>query len=332
MNSQNADIFAKDMRHDAGNHVPVMLEEVIDCMQVVDGGTYVDGTFGGGGYSRAMLDQADCRVIAIDRDPDAIARAKKMQQEYGARLTVIEGCFGDVAALLQTAGIAHVDGFVLDLGVSSMQLDQRERGFSFREEGPLDMRMSRSGLSAADVVNTMSESDIADILYNFGDEKASRRIAKRIVAARAEKPIETTADLARIIHSVLPMHGGIKTDTATRSFQAIRIYVNDELGELDRALEAVTQILKPQGRLVVVSFHSLEDGRVKKFFRDMSGNAPQGSRHLPPMAQDRHVSSFSLVGKGVLSPTDAECATNPRARSARLRFGIFTDKEGVHDA
>lgn len=332
MNSQNADIFAKDMHPGAGQHVPVMLAEVIDCLQVEDGGLYVDGTFGGGGYTRAMLDRADCRVIAIDRDPDAIARAKKLQQTYGARLTVIEGCFGDVAALLQTAGVARVDGFVLDLGVSSMQLDQRERGFSFREEGPLDMRMSRSGLSAADVVNTMSEGDIADILYNFGDEKASRRIAKRIVAARTEKPITTTADLARIIHSVLPMHGGMKTDTATRSFQAIRIYVNDELGELDRALLSASAILKTEGRLVIVSFHSLEDGRVKKFFRDMSGNAPQGSRHLPPATGMASAPLFRLSGKGVLSPSDAECAANPRSRSARLRFGIYTGSEGGSDA
>ncbi len=309
----------------APGHVPVMLHEVLDTVKPRDGGVYVDGTFGAGGYTRALLEAADCTVYAIDRDPAAQARAAVMAKDFPGRLYPLHGCFGSVAALLAAAGIAKIDGLVLDLGVSSPQLETPERGFSFQKDGPLDMRMGDSGPSAADVVNTASEQEIADILFDYGEERAARRIARRIAAARSLRPIVTTKELAEIIHSVLPMHGGLKTDTATRSFQALRIYVNDELGELDRALEAAVQLLSPEGRLVVVSFHSLEDSRVKKFFREKSGGQPQGSRHLPPVNAGAAQPLFLLAQRQGLGPSAEEIARNPRARSARLRYGIRTN-------
>jgi len=301
-----------------------MLAEVLACLSPQDGHVYIDGTFGAGGYTRAILESADCKVYAIDRDPDAIARAKEMAAEYSGRLIPVEGCFGSMKELLHVAGVERVNGIVLDVGVSSMQIDDAARGFSFRSDGPLDMRMEQKGQSAADVVNRASEQELADIIFNYGEDRASRRIAKRIVAARAEKPIETTGELTRIIHSVLPMHGGIKTDTATRTFQALRIYVNDELGELDRALAAAEEMLLPGGRLVVVSFHSLEDGIVKKFLRDRSGRAPNVSRHMP-LPTGGVEAAFILEDAGGLKPSGEETSVNPRARSARLRWGIRTE-------
>ena len=308
---------------EASGHIPVMLAEVLDALQPRDGAVYVDGTFGAGGYTSAILDAADCKVYAIDRDPDAMTRASTMAARYNGRLVPLEGCFGDMAQLLEAAGIDKIDGIVLDIGVSSIQLSTAARGFSFQNDGPLDMRMSHSGESAADVVNHADEKDLADIIFNYGDERASRAIARKIVAARAEKRIETTLELANIVHSVLPMHGGLRTDTATKTFQALRIYVNDELGELDRALEAAEDLLKPEGRLVVVSFHSLEDARVKNFFREKSGKAANASRHLPP-GPDAPPPVFTLERNNGVKPSEAETARNPRARSAHLRYGIRT--------
>ena len=305
-------------------HIPVMLGEVLDALAPKDGGVYVDGTFGAGGYARAILDAANCTLHAIDRDPEAYARAVAMARDYPGRLVPHHGRFGSVAAILSSAGIAHIDGLVLDLGVSSIQLSTAARGFSFQSDGPLDMRMSASGTSAKDVVNSASEEDLADIIFTYGEERASRRIAKHIVAARREKPIETTRDLARLIHDVLPMHGGLKSDTATRTFQALRIYVNDELGELETALSAAEHLLAPQGRLVVVSFHSLEDWRVKNFLKIRSGRMPNTSRHLP-VAVKEEPASFAVDRNQGVAPSDAEVARNPRSRSARLRLGIRTD-------
>ncbi len=302
-----------------------MLDEVLETLQPRDGGIYVDGTFGAGGYTRAILEAADCTVYAIDRDPDAILRAEKMAAEFPGRLLPLHGCFGSVAELLAQADVSQVDGIVLDIGVSSIQLSSPERGFSFQHDGPLDMRMSRNGQSAADVANTADEKDLADIIFNYGEERASRRIAKSIIAAR---PLRTTQDLVRAVHKVLPMHGGHKTDTATRTFQALRIFVNDELGELERALDAAEKLLVPGGRLVVVSFHSLEERCVKNFLKEKSGRLPNVSRHMPAAAQDA-AATFALEESGGLKPTDEETTRNPRARSARLRYGIRTEAAAV---
>lgn len=312
-------------RHDQARdltpqHIPVMLAEVLRTLQPADGEIYVDGTFGAGGYTRAILDAADCRVYAIDRDPEAHARAVAMAREYPGRLIPVQGCFGSVAELLAELGVSKIDGIVLDLGVSSIQLSTAGRGFSFQHDGPLDMRMSLSGESAADVVNTMTEKDIADIIFQYGEERASRRIAREIVAAR---PLATTKHLAAAVHKALPMHGGMKTDTATRTFQALRIYVNDEMGELERALESAESLLAEGGRLVVVSFHSLEDWRVKNFLKEKSGRAPALSRHMP-MPGKTAEAVFTVVENGGLKPTEAETARNTRARSARLRYAIRT--------
>lgn len=301
-------------------HIPVMLDEVLQTLQPKDGAVYVDGTFGAGGYTRAILDAADCTVYGIDRDPDAIKRAEVLKKEFGERFIPLHGCFGDVDRLLAGVGVEKIDGFVLDLGVSSIQLSTPERGFSFLHDGPLDMRMSLDGPSAADVANTASEKELADIIFNYGEERASRRIAKSIVESR---PLTTTKDLVKAVHKVLPMHGGHKTDTATRTFQALRIYVNDELGELERALDAAEKILKTEGRLVVVSFHSLEDWRVKNFMKEKSGRTPNVSRHLPVMP-DKAAEIFYLEAANGLKPTDAEISRNTRSRSARLRYAIRT--------
>lgn len=318
-------VRAYQHQHNSG-HIPVMLDEVLEHLSPKDGGVYVDGTFGTGGYTRGILEAADCTVYAIDRDPAAIEKAKTLATEYKGRVVPLQGRFGDVARLLQNAGVAAVDGFVLDLGVSSPQLDEAARGFSFREDGPLDMRMSSSGESAADLVNTASEKDLADIIFEYGEERAARRIARRIVAARAEAPITTTRALTKIIHDVLPMHGGHKTDTATRTFQALRIAVNDELGEIDRALAAAPAILHEGGRLVFVSFHSLEDGLVKRFFRRHSGQQSAPSRHAPqPHGGAAASPALSLPVAKAISASDAEAAENPRARSAKLRVAMRTN-------
>lgn len=291
-----------------------MLPEVIESLSPVDGGIYVDGTFGAGGYARAILDAADCTVVAIDRDPDAQKRADAMNED---RLIFLRGCFGDVENLLREAGIGKVDGFVLDLGVSSFQLDEAQRGFSFRFDAPLDMRMDpENGQSAADVVNGADEKELADLIYQYGEERKSRRIAHKIVELRREKPIRTTLELAEIVRSCLPRarHGDI--DPATRTFQALRIAVNDELGELERALNAAENILKPGGRMVVVSFHSLEDGLVKRFFRSKTGGEAV-SRYQPQTQSSSQL--FEPLTRKAVKPSDAEISENARSRSARLR-------------
>ena len=298
-------------------HRPVMLREVLTLLAPRDGGIYVDGTFGAGGYSRGLLDAARCTVWAIDRDARAVASAAPLQRAYADRLTVISGRFGEMDRLLADHGVARVDGVALDIGVSSMQIDDPERGFSFMRDGPLDMRMEREGPSAADVVNSESESALATIIYTLGDERRSRRIARAIVAARRERPIERTVQLAEIVRRVVPgAAGGI--DPATRTFQALRIHVNDELGELDRGLAAAERVLAEGGRLAVVSFHSLEDRAVKRFLTARSGRAPAPSRHVPPLA-DTRVPTFRTLVRGALRPQPDETGENPRARSARLR-------------
>ena len=303
----------------SGSHTPVMLEEVMEALAPRDGATYVDGTFGGGGYSEALLSRAECRVYGIDRDREAIARGVALARRYAPRLTLIHGRFSEMESLLGAHGVDQADGVALDVGVSSFQLDRSERGFSFREDGPLDMRMDKSeGPTAADLVNTLPEAELASILRRYGEESRARAIAKAIVAAR---PIARTAELATIVERVLGK-GPARIHPATRTFQALRIAVNDELGELERGLEAAERVLAPEGRLAVVSFHSLEDRIVKRFLVERSGRMGRGSRHAPE-TQSR-TPTFRLAGKQPATPGATETAANPRARSARLRAAIRT--------
>jgi 16S rRNA (cytosine1402-N4)-methyltransferase len=295
----------------AAPHVPVLLDEVIAALAISPGETHVDGTFGAGGYTRAML-AAGARVIAFDRDPDAIAAGKAGALDG---LELIEDRFSNIAAHLDR----QVDGVTLDIGVSSMQLDRAERGFAFQSDGPLDMRMERSGESAADFLNSAEEVEIADVIYRYGDEPKSRRIARAIVAAR---PLTTTGQLASVVRRAVGWRDGQKSDPATRAFQAIRIHINRELEELEGGLAAAEQVLKPGGRLAVVTFHSLEDRIVKRFLRDRSGAAPSGSRHLP-VTGSGPAPSFGSVARAI-RPTEAEVARNPRARSATLRVALRT--------
>lgn len=302
----------------ASGHVPVMLDEVLDALAPRQGAIYLDGTFGRGGYARGILEAADCRLVALDRDPQAIAAGRAMEREFAGRLRLVEGCFGDMDRI---SGEASVDGVALDLGVSSPQLDEAERGFSFRTDGPLDMRMSGEGPSAADVVNEAPEALLADIIWRLGDERRARQVARALVAARREAPITRTLQLAEIVRSVVRASAdGI--DPATRTFQALRLYVNDELGELERGLAAAERLLAPGGRLAVVSFHSLEDRIVKQFLRERSGAAPRGSRHTP--ALELGEPSFELLFRQARRPGEEECRINPRARSARLRAAVRT--------
>ena len=316
-------------------HNPVLIVEVLDALSPQAGAVYLDATFGRGGYSRAILEAAPCRVIAIDRDPDAIAAAaaKDMKDEFKDRLTLIHGRFSELHEILSSLQLPAVNGIVFDFGVSSPQLDNADRGFSFRQEGPLDMRMEKSGMRAGDFINTASEQEIANVLWLYGEERASRRIARAIIAARKIAPIETTLALADIIRTALPRpkHKGI--DPATRSFQAIRIYINDELGEIKSALPAATACLCAGGRLVVVSFHSLEDRLAKTFLRTQAALNPRPSRHLPDVPPDASggAPALTLIHRKAITASDAEIASNPRARSARLRAAIRTDAPPLLD-
>ena len=296
-------------------HIPVMLRQVLEAVAPRPGEIVVDGTFGAGGYTRALL-QAGADVVGVDRDPDAVLAGRAMEREFPGRLRLVHGC---VSGLDEAAG-GPVDAVVLDIGVSSMQLDAAERGFSFRADGPLDMRMAREGASAADVVNRFKAGDLARIIGLYGEERHAGRIARMIEKRRAARPFERTRDLAEAIEGVVGRNPKDKIHPATRAFQGLRIFVNDELGELARALSAAERALKPGGRLVVVTFHSLEDRIVKKFFADRSGKA-SGSRHLP--AVEEKAATFVKAG-GALAATEAEALENPRARSAKLRLGVRT--------
>jgi 16S rRNA (cytosine1402-N4)-methyltransferase len=306
-----------------GGHQPVMLREVLDALSPRDGGIYVDGTFGAGGYSAGILAAADCRVFGIDRDPEVADRAAALSRRHAGRLTFVPGRFGEMDRLLRARGIELVDGVAFDLGVSSMQIDDAARGFAFSADGPLDMRMEMTGPSAADVVNRQSERALSDILFHYGEERRARRVARAIVDARAQSPITRTRQLADIVRrAVGGRRGGI--DPATRSFMALRIYVNDELGEIDRGLAAAEAILAPGGRLAVVTFHSLEDRRVKQFLnvRSRAGHGSpviRASRHLPASDRDTPAPSFHMLFRRALPPGVDEVTSNPRARSARLR-------------
>jgi 16S rRNA (cytosine1402-N4)-methyltransferase len=306
-------------------HQSVLLNEVVDALGPQNGGCYLDATFGNGGYSRAILDTASCTLLAIDRDPDAIARGAPMLAEYDGRFHLAEGCFSDMTALLQAhlAGFDGLDGAAFDLGVCSTQLDQPERGFSFRADGPLDMRMSKSGQSAADIVMQTNEADLARIFWEYGEEKASRRIAKAICRVREETEITSTGQLAGIIHSVMPAKRPGQIDPATRSFQALRIFVNRELDELTAGLEAVERLLHPGGILAVVSFHSLEDRIVKRFLARRGQHASRPSRHRPVI--DGPAPSFEILSRKAILPIEDERTQNSRARSAKLRIARRTD-------
>jgi 16S rRNA (cytosine1402-N4)-methyltransferase len=298
-------------------HVPVLVDQVIVALAIEGGDTVVDGTFGAGGYTRAMLAGGAGRVIAFDRDPDAIELGRSLVPD--SRLTLVNERFSQMDRALADRGIAAVDAIALDIGVSSMQLDRADRGFSFQADGPLDMRMSKSGLTAAEFLNAADEAEIARVLRDYGEEPRARSIARAIVAAR---PVERTAELAAIVRRAAGFRPGQKSDPATRTFQAIRIHLNAELDELEQGLAAAERALKPGGRLAVVTFHSLEDRIVKRFFRERSGGTPAGSRHRPVLDDPREP-TFERVAKPV-SPTERELAANPRARSARLRSAVRT--------
>ncbi len=298
-------------------HIPVLLSEVVAGIAPKDDGIYVDATFGAGGYSSAVLDAANCKVYGIDRDPFAIENGQKLVEKYNGRLTLLHGVFGDMRELLASAGVEKVDGVMMDIGVSSMQIDTAQRGFSFQKNGALDMRMSQEGLSAADVVNSFKEKDLADLIYAYGEERFSRRIARAIVEKRREKPFETTLELASAVHSVMPKSkDGI--DSATRTFQALRIYVNDELEQLRRGLNEAEGLLNKGARMAVVSFHSLEDRIVKTFMQEKSGKSAGVSRYEPQAAQTR--ATLRLLTKKPVLPSTQECERNPRSRSSRLRI------------
>ena len=304
----------------APGHVPVMSEAMLALLAPRDGGIYVDGTFGGGGYSRALLEAASCVVYGIDRDADALRDGGALSTRFGGRLILLHGRFAEMASLLEPHRVSAVDGVALDLGLSSRQLDDGARGFSFRLDGPLDMRMDRDdpGPTAADLVNGGSADDLAAIIAGFGEERRARAIARAIVAARAEAPITRTGQLAAIVRRAAARRPQSGHDPATRTFQALRIHVNDEIGEIERGLRQIERLLRPGGRALVVSFHSLEDRPVKRFFRERSGQR-QPNRHEPHAATNSPDPTFRLLTRRVRKPDGAEVAANPRARSARLR-------------
>jgi 16S rRNA (cytosine1402-N4)-methyltransferase len=302
-------------------HIPVLGRPAVEFLAVRDRGIYIDATFGAGGYSRAILDAADCSVIGIDRDQSAIARGADLVQAAGGRLTLVEDRFSNLLSVARGFGHDRVDGVVFDVGVSSMQLDEPDRGFSFRQDGPLDMRMGGEGPSASDVVAVASDRDLATIIATLGEERHARAVARAIVAARREAPIRTTRGLADIVSRVVHVRPGT-IHPATRTFQALRIFVNEELSELAAGLAAAEQVLKPGGRLVAVAFHSLEDRIVKSFLVDR-GRRAAASRHLPEATQSP--TTFKLITKRPIVPDEAEIDANPRARSAKLRAAERTD-------
>jgi len=316
----------------AVRHIPVLLDEVLAALKPADGETFVDGTFGAGGYSSAILDAATVRVIAIDQDPNALEAGAALVEKYAPRLILSEGRFGDLDRIAAEAGFPSVDGVVLDIGVSSMQLDEAERGFSFQSDGPLDMRMSRQGPTAADVIREAPEELLADIFFYLGEERRSRAIARSIVKVRESSDIATTRQLADLVQRTLGRPRGDDKHPATRVFQALRIYVNDELGQLADALAAAERCLKPGGRLVVVTFHSLEDRIVKRYLTEASGRTPSGSRHLPPASEVAAAPRYRIVNQRPLTPSDREIAANPRARSARLRAAERTSAPAANPA
>ncbi|MDJ0826738.1 MAG: 16S rRNA (cytosine(1402)-N(4))-methyltransferase RsmH [Rhodobacter sp.] len=298
-------------------HIPVLLRPLLAAVAPVSG-HWLDGTFGAGGYTRALLEAGADRVTAVDRDPSVFGLAEPWAADYGDRLRLVEGTFGALDTYVQ----APLDGVVLDLGVSSMQLDEAARGFSFRAEGPLDMRMGGAGVTAAEIVATASEAALADILFHYGEERAARRIARAIVRARDEAPVETTRQLAQIVEAVLPRAKPGQAHPATRSFQALRIAVNDEYRELADGLEAAERALTPGGKLAVVTFHSIEDRMAKRFLQQRSGAGGQGSRHAPAQAQT--APAFDILTRRAVTPEPRELAENPRARSAKLRVARRT--------
>ena len=298
-------------------HIPVLVDAVLAALAPRDDALYVDATFGSGGYSVALLAAAACRVFGFDRDPDAVRYGRELAERYRGRLTIIEGRFGEMVRLLAPITPGPIAGIAFDLGVSSVQLDKPERGFSFRFDGPLDMRMSREGQTAADLIASLPERQLAELIGELGEERFARRVARAIGAAQRRQPLRRTLELAEVVRAAVPTFEPGQ-DPATRTFQALRIAVNDELGELDRGLAAAEQLLMPGGRLAVVSFQSLEDRRVKVFLRRRSAQAPRGSRHAPaPLAAA--APSFRLLGRRVVKPDVAEIARNSRARAARLR-------------
>ena len=312
-------------------HVPVLLDEVIAGLAVAPGETHVDGTFGAGGYTKALIEKGAARVYAFDRDSYAIQEGEALAASSGGRLTLVPERFSRMRQALTDRDVHSVDGVTLDIGVSSMQLDRPERGFSFQSDGPLDMRMGQDGESAADFLNAAAEDEIADVLWRYGEEPKSRRVARAIVAAR---PVERTGELAAIVRKALGWHAGMKKDPATRTFQAIRIHLNEELQELEGGLEAAEQVLRPGGRLAVVTFHSIEDRMVKRFLKTRSGDVPSGSRHLPEPSGTRPAPTFDAVARPVRAG-EAEIKANPRARSATLRVArrtsasAWTSREGT---
>ena len=315
-----------DMSHIAvggpARHVPVLREEVLAALGPRQGEIYLDATFGAGGYAKAILSTPETKVLALDRDPTAIAAGQDLVREFKNRLILERARFAELEPVAKSRGMAAFDGIVFDIGVSSMQLDEAARGFSFRYDAPLDMRMDCAGQSAADLANGADEAELADILYHFGEERAARRIAKAVVAARAQEPIATTGRLAEIIARVAPGRPGA-IHPATRSFQALRIAVNDELGELVQGLVAAERVLKPGGRLAVVTFHSLEDRIVKQFFAARSGRGEARSRPLPG-EPEKPVPTFTMAGRQPIEASAEETKRNPRARSAKLRFATRT--------
>lgn len=320
-------------------HEAVMPQELMEALSPRDGGIYVDGTFGAGGHAKALLTSADCSLIAIDRDPEAVRRGLSLAADWQGRLRLIEGRFGSLRELLANHAVFEVDGIALDVGVSSMQLEQAERGFSFRHDGPLDMRMSSSGLSAADLVNRLNEAELTRVIAVYGEERQARKVARAIVAARTRHPLARTRELADIVGGVVGLNGYSPRHPATRVFQALRILVNDELGELARGLSAAERILKPGGRLAVIAFHSLEDRLVKRFFRKRSGNPRKNlcvSRYQPfpaeqNSAREHPAPSFRLLFVKPRRPGPEELSRNHRARSARLRAAERTSSASFPD-